>query len=768
MNLSAARSTAMRHAHLEARSATGRLRLVRVLMLVAVAVTAISSLLELVNPANSWVFFEDLACDVAPGLGAIAVAMMAAAGALEHRHFRRAIALALGLTAIGQVVSDLPDALPSVLDPAFEVVSQGCNVVGAIICVVALRRAVYERLEGETRLQSFLDGLIIMAAALTFIIASWLNGSFLPGEQMTSVFEEAAPRLLVLSASAVLVSTCAAVVLGALALRVAPGWRGFWALTAGVLVIDLAWNVWFETVLSGGSDNLSPAGLIFPLGALLTAYGAVTWTLRPGGAARYDRVAGAISDWLPIAAIVGCAILMVMPHPRPLDIDPIAVGTCVVVLLAVARQRMLQDRERTASSRLTGEISERAAATVALARLEAAPSVEETAERICTEALRLAGIDTVALFAFTAGEVVLIAWAGPQTRPLAVGDFMPRKAGHELIERAEFGLWLDSWSGRAPRDDFDQAIIDSGLQAEAIAPILWAAEPIGLLSMGTTLAADARRLSERLATVSEFGVMSAAILGPMLSERRNQDRVREEVRGVIAKRAFSPVFQPIVRLTTGETVGFEALTRFSDGTRPDLRFLAADKVGMMLQLEMATLHVQVEQARQLPAGSFLSLNVSPALATNLMPLLDVIEAADRPVVLEITEHAEIDDYPRLLAALEQVRPHAMLAVDDAGAGYAGLRHILELQPQYVKLDISLVRSIDSDPARQAMVNSMTRFAASVGCALIAEGIETENELSALRLLNVECGQGYHLARPAPIATFAPSAAGAGRRRRKAA
>jgi EAL domain-containing protein (putative c-di-GMP-specific phosphodiesterase class I) len=111
-----------------------------------------------------------------------------------------------------------------------------------------------------------------------------------------------------------------------------------------------------------------------------------------------------------------------------------------------------------------------------------------------------------------------------------------------------------------------------------------------------------------------------------------------------------------------------------------------------------------------------------------------------------------------MAALNQVRSHAMLAVDDAGAGYAGLHHILELRPQYVKLDISLVRNIDSDPARQAMVTGMARFAESVGCALIAEGIETENELTTLRLLKVEYGQGFFLAKPAPIAAWTEAAA----------
>jgi EAL domain-containing protein (putative c-di-GMP-specific phosphodiesterase class I) len=331
-----------------------------------------------------------------------------------------------------------------------------------------------------------------------------------------------------------------------------------------------------------------------------------------------------------------------------------------------------------------------------------------------------------------------------------VGEPIPDEKGRELMEHAEFGLWIESWTSRTPRDDYDRATIASGLRAEAIAPLIWNEQTIGVISMGATSAAHESRLSDRLATLTEFSVMSAAVLGPLLTERWQRQTLQAEVREVIQSRAFTPVFQPIVELTTRKFVGYEALTRFADGTRPDLRFLAADKVGMMVQLEMACLNAQVEQAKRLPEGTFVSLNVSPALAITLVPLLDVLGSADRPVVLEVTEHAEIEDYSLLMAALDQARPYAMLAVDDAGAGYAGLHHILELRPQYVKLDISLVRNIDSDPARQAMVTGMCRFSESVGCALIAEGIETENELTALKLLHVQYGQGFYLARPAPI------------------
>jgi len=725
-------------------------RLAQTILLVAVVVTAISAVLELANPGNYWVLFEDISTAVAPGAGALAVAIAASRSEPEHRVFRWVLAFALGFTALGQLVADIPDAFPGTAVPLLRVVSEGCNVIGAMAGILVLWSTVYRRLEGEARRQAFLDGLIIMAASITFITANWLLRTAVPGAQVAAVFANPMLNLFVPLASAVFVSTAITTAVCALALRVEPGRRGVWAVVAGVVLIDVAWNGWFGRILSGAPDGIEPMDFIFPAGALMVAYGGLTWTLRPGGGPRYERIARAISEWLPIAAIVGCVFLDVMPRPRPLDVDPIAIGTCLVVLLAVVRLRSLQGSARTASERLTMEMQERAATTVSMALLESTTTVEGTAERICAEALRIDGIDTVAVFGFTQAGVVPLAQAGPETRPLAVGEPMPIDSARELREHADFGLWIESWADRTPRDDFDRAVVASGLRAEALAPLVWNDRTIGLLSMGAISPAHARRLGDRLATLTEFSVMSAAVLGPMLSRRWERERLQSEVEATISTRAFFPVFQPVLDLATGQSVGYEALTRFEDGTRPDLAFLAADKVGMMVKLETATLREQVKQARHLPKGAWLSLNISPALAIALIPLLDVLAEADRDVVLEITEHAEIEDYPRLIAALDQVRHRARLAVDDAGAGYAGLRHILELRPQFVKLDISLVRNVDNDPARQAMVIGMAHFATYVGCDLIAEGIETANELTTLKLLGVAFGQGYLLGRPAPV------------------
>jgi EAL domain-containing protein (putative c-di-GMP-specific phosphodiesterase class I) len=121
------------------------------------------------------------------------------------------------------------------------------------------------------------------------------------------------------------------------------------------------------------------------------------------------------------------------------------------------------------------------------------------------------------------------------------------------------------------------------------------------------------------------------------------------------------------------------------------------------------------------------------------------------VVLEVTEHAAVADYPAFRAAMAELGPKVRLAVDDAGAGFASLRHILELRPAFVKLDRWLVADLESDDARQAMIVGLRHFARSTGCRLIAEGIETDRELAVLRTLDIPLGQGFLLGRPLPIA-----------------
>lgn len=197
------------------------------------------------------------------------------------------------------------------------------------------------------------------------------------------------------------------------------------------------------------------------------------------------------------------------------------------------------------------------------------------------------------------------------------------------------------------------------------------------------------------------------------------------------------------------SVGAEALSRFPDGTGPAEWFAAAAAVGAGTDLELCALD---RAAAALPdIRGFLSLNVSSATVAAPGFTRRLASLPLHRLVLELTEHEAVEDYQALNEVLRPLRARGLrLAVDDAGAGFASMRHILVLMPDLIKLDLSLVRGIDHDPARQALTSALVAFAGSTDAQVIAEGIETAEELECLRGLGVQHGQGYHLARPAPL------------------
>jgi EAL domain-containing protein (putative c-di-GMP-specific phosphodiesterase class I) len=165
----------------------------------------------------------------------------------------------------------------------------------------------------------------------------------------------------------------------------------------------------------------------------------------------------------------------------------------------------------------------------------------------------------------------------------------------------------------------------------------------------------------------------------------------------------------------------------------------------------------VTAAAELPPDAWLNVNVSPEIV--LSGRMDaLIPAGSRDVVLEVTEHQAITDYAGFREAVDPIRDRVRIAIDDAGAGFASLRHIVELAPSMVKLDRSLVAGIGEDSARQAVVSGMVQFARSAGLSLIAEGIESDAELIVLRALGVGLGQGYLLGEPRPMPASGPVAA----------
>ena len=226
---------------------------------------------------------------------------------------------------------------------------------------------------------------------------------------------------------------------------------------------------------------------------------------------------------------------------------------------------------------------------------------------------------------------------------------------------------------------------------------------------------------------------------------------RHRIEQVLQSGSIRMVFQPIVELGSGLTVGYEALARFDQDDRPPNEwFHDAEAVGLGVELEVAAVAAAVRELAQLPESAFLALNVSPAAAT--APELAAVLAPQPPdrLVLEITEHAPVRDYDSLVATLAQIGPRLRIAVDDAGAGFASLQHILRLRPHIIKLDIALVRGIDRDPIKRALASSLVTFSREIGSTIIAEGIETEGEMTALISLGVAWGQGFHLGRPAEL------------------
>lgn len=241
-----------------------------------------------------------------------------------------------------------------------------------------------------------------------------------------------------------------------------------------------------------------------------------------------------------------------------------------------------------------------------------------------------------------------------------------------------------------------------------------------------------------------------------MKETRQTD-IRRAIRFVLNARRLRSVFQPIVDIGTGAIIGAEALTRFDiePPRTPASWFADAAEVGMSPELELAAIESALGGLDRLPPNAYLSLNCSPSILES--PDLEAVlcEVDGTRLVLEITEHAAIVDFAAMQSTLVALRRRGIrFAVDDTGSGYSSLNHILELQPDIIKLDLALTAGIDHHPAKRALATAMVTFASEVGASLVAEGVETTGELETLRSLGVREVQGYLLGRPQglPITT----------------
>jgi PAS domain S-box-containing protein len=239
----------------------------------------------------------------------------------------------------------------------------------------------------------------------------------------------------------------------------------------------------------------------------------------------------------------------------------------------------------------------------------------------------------------------------------------------------------------------------------------------------------------------------------VLAEEEAHNLLRQQrarILSVIDSEALTLVFQPIVTLPSREVCGLEALSRFDLVPKrpPEQWFAEAEAVGLRTQLEMCAIRHAVRCVDRLPRGAFLSLNASPETLLS-DEFGETVSGFDgERLVVEVTEHAAVGDYEQLKQAIERLRRSGIrLAIDDAGAGYSSMKHIVRLVPEFIKLDLFLTRDIDRDPVKRALASAMVNFGREIGAGLIAEGVETAAELDVLSNLGVTDAQGFYLGRP---------------------
>ncbi len=408
--------------------------------------------------------------------------------------------------------------------------------------------------------------------------------------------------------------------------------------------------------------------------------------------------------------------------------------------------------ERALEAGLRAELTDRAAVRAATRRIAAGRTPEATAASIVEALLQVDGLEHPSVFHLARRPERVFRLAGriPGVQ-IVPGEEMSDERAAYLRGRAAEGPWIHVFAHEPPPGANAAAIVAAGgITGGIYAPVAHGGRIVAVVGGVTTRTDPAATLGRRLGALLELAEVVAPILGPQLAAREDLDGARAAIRTIARGRRFHAVFQPIVRLADRSVAGYEALTRFDDGVAPAVRFAEAAALGVGVDLEAASLRVAVTAAVDLPPQAWLSLNASGAMILSGR-LQTIVRRIDRDVVIELTEHLAVDDYAALRAAVEALGPRVRLAVDDAGSGFAGLRHVVELRPQIVKLDAAIVRAIDGDPVRQSLVAGMVHYATTTGTDVVAEGVETEGEAATLGGLGVAFAQGYLFARPAPLA-----------------
>ncbi len=255
-------------------------------------------------------------------------------------------------------------------------------------------------------------------------------------------------------------------------------------------------------------------------------------------------------------------------------------------------------------------------------------------------------------------------------------------------------------------------------------------------------------------TLGERDVRFMAMLGELvvddLDREREQARIHQALSELIETDNVDVAYQPIVDLRNGDCIGVEALARFPESFGPtDQLFAEANSVGLGLELERLAIRQAWFALERLRPEQFLAFNVSPEALLELARRAQLrTDLPLRQLVVEITEQSVVESYADLRDVMVPLRDQGLrISVDDAGAGYASLHHIVELRPDFIKIDRSLVHGLADDHARHVAVSAFVLLSLDLGATVIAEGVERHSDLSALCELGVHAAQGYLLGKP---------------------
>lgn len=270
------------------------------------------------------------------------------------------------------------------------------------------------------------------------------------------------------------------------------------------------------------------------------------------------------------------------------------------------------------------------------------------------------------------------------------------------------------------------------------------------------LTSDTQLTQRDQALMEVLAGATSLIIEPGIREDAVRREIEDRLGAVMTAGGPIVVLQPIVELATGDRVGAEALSRFPQGwgKPPDVCFDEAHQVGLGDRLEVLALAGAAAHLQQV--DGYVSMNVSPGtlLTPACQELLQSLPL--HRVLLELSEHDSVDDYEELLGALAPLRAAGMrLGIDDVGAGFSSLRHIVLTTPDVIKIDRSLVLGVEDDPVLKTLVRSLVDFAQGCGATVVAEGVETAQAAEVLLGLGVDYGQGWYHGRPGPPDSLAP-------------